>query len=265
MDKELDRKLVKTFPLLYTDRSKSMRNTCMCWGFECQDGWFDLIWELSEKIEPLIKKFKDDNPHGNCYECGCDYYDHRHMPSGKRVCTVIHQVPYQLFKHRYSCPIPQWKQDIKYYGFWKGIKKSLSKDLEQTKFKWRSKLNRWWNIWFKLGIKKKVPCKCIEFEHRYPRASQVKEKFGTLRFYMSSGTDEIYKHIDEAEKKSGEICEGCGAPGIRRGGGWIVTLCDSCAKLKDQEITYEEWCKEREAAGAVMCSAISISIRKQAK
>ena len=23
----------------------------MCYGFECGDGWFDLIWELCEKIE----------------------------------------------------------------------------------------------------------------------------------------------------------------------------------------------------------------------
>lgn len=58
--------------------------------------------------------------------------------------------------------------------------------------------------------------------------TQVKEKFGTLRFYINSGTDDIDNRIDEAEDESGRTCEWCGEPGERRGGGWIRTLCDKC-------------------------------------
>jgi len=61
---------------------------------------------------------------------------------------------------------------------------------------------------------------------------QVKEKFGGLRFYINSGSDEIYKKIFEAEIKSNGICEKCGEPGKSISGGWIVTLCESHAEEK---------------------------------
>ena len=97
--------------------------------------------------------------------------------------------------------------------------------------------------------------------------SQIKEKYGTLRWYYeyldtpsgiaafdminagvsirfkpkSENADEktkrlredIDKIIEEAEEKSESICEWCGAPGILRddraeGNFWLLTLCDSC-------------------------------------
>lgn len=57
---------------------------------------------------------------------------------------------------------------------------------------------------------------------------QVKEKFGTLRFYTDGETEESGNRVDEAEEESGRTCERCGKPGERRGGGWIRTLCDKC-------------------------------------
>lgn len=51
MKPELEDKLIRRFPKLYGQHNKPMPETCMCWGFECGDGWFDLIWELSEKLE----------------------------------------------------------------------------------------------------------------------------------------------------------------------------------------------------------------------
>jgi len=69
-----------------------------------------------------------------------------------------------------------------------------------------------------------------KYSPRYPCASQVKEKYGTLSFYMTEGTDQIFDLIHEAEEKSAKICEVCGESGKRRGGGWISTLCDKHAK-----------------------------------
>lgn len=63
-----------------------------------------------------------------------------------------------------------------------------------------------------------------------PRASQVKEKFGTLRFYLSHGTDEMFKIVEEAERKSVTTCEDCGKKGKLRKGGWLRILCSSCHK-----------------------------------
>lgn len=67
----------------------------------------------------------------------------------------------------------------------------------------------------------------------YPfRVSQIKEKYGTLRFYVFGADDAIYRMIHEAETESGRICEQCGKPGFlhtARGGYWLKTLCPKCA------------------------------------
>lgn len=68
----------------------------------------------------------------------------------------------------------------------------------------------------------------------WPRASQIKEKFGTLRFYLSHGTDEMFKIVSEAEDKSAEVCESCGEKGKLRRGGWLMTMCDGCYGRKNE-------------------------------
>jgi hypothetical protein len=55
---------------------------------------------------------------------------------------------------------------------------------------------------------------------------QIKEKFGTLRFYVTGGDDMIDGMIWMAEHMSGHICEVCGNRGKMRTKGWMVTLCD---------------------------------------
>lgn len=132
MRKELDDKLVTAFPNLYRNRHKSMMETCMCWGFDCDEGWFQIIWDLSEALEKEILK----------------------QPEDKRI---------------------------------------------------------------------------------YCSASQVKEKFGYLHFYIASGTDEMYRLINEAEQKSEVTCETCGAPGKTRGQGWYYTACEECEEKRETE------------------------------
>lgn len=50
MKKENDEYLVKNFPGLYRQRYLSPKETCMCWGFSCGQGWFGIIKKLSEDI-----------------------------------------------------------------------------------------------------------------------------------------------------------------------------------------------------------------------
>ena len=57
MTKELDEKLVAEFPKIFRDRHGDMKDTAMCWGFECHDGWYDLIHDLCGCIQTFI----DDN------------------------------------------------------------------------------------------------------------------------------------------------------------------------------------------------------------
>lgn len=55
---------------------------------------------------------------------------------------------------------------------------------------------------------------------------QVKEKFGGLRFYYDGGDEYIAGLVSMAETWADRSCEECGAPGKRRDGGWVRTLCD---------------------------------------
>lgn len=87
----------------------------------------------------------------------------------------------------------------------------------------------WFKLIYDLSEKIEVLINALpENEQSGIYASQVKEKFGTLRFYMSGATDEIYDLITEAEIKSGEVCETCSEPSIPLGSGWIVNQCRSC-------------------------------------
>lgn len=71
---------------------------------------------------------------------------------------------------------------------------------------------------------------------------QVKEKFGTLRFYYTGGDDEISGMVRMAESMSAVTCEECGNPGRQRGGGWVTTLCDKHAE--ERGIYFNEDSKE---------------------
>lgn len=76
--------------------------------------------------------------------------------------------------------------------------------------------------------------------HRY-RAAQVKEKFGTLRFYLHHMDPDpmgpINREIAGAEWASGIICDVCGKPGTLRSDGgeytvWVRVRCDEHADTR---------------------------------
>ena len=50
MRKELDEALVARYPLIFKNRNGDMRTTLMCWGFECGDGWYNIIDVLCGKL-----------------------------------------------------------------------------------------------------------------------------------------------------------------------------------------------------------------------
>ena len=124
MKKELDEYLCKVYPKIMVNRNKDMQETCMCWGFECGDGWFNILNNLMGNIQ-------------------------NHIDWQNREKEVVRQVT----------------------------------------------------------------------------LDQVKEKFGTLRFYYSGGDDTIRGMVSMAESMSGVTCEECGKPGTSTGGGWIKTVC----------------------------------------
>jgi len=69
---------------------------------------------------------------------------------------------------------------------------------------------------------------------------QIKEKFGGLRFYYQGGDDQISGMVRMAEAWANNTCENCGAPGKRREGGWIKTLCDHHEAERQQRMKQYE-------------------------
>lgn len=84
--------------------------------------------------------------------------------------------------------------------------------------------------WFKilLDLSSRIYCYLHVKGKKYLNSfqvTQVKEKFGTLRYYYDGGDKQINRLVNEAEKASETTCEVCGAEGKTRGKGWYVTLC----------------------------------------
>jgi hypothetical protein len=132
MNEELTQKLFNRFS--FFSPQKSPRRSLMGFGFECGDGWFDIIWELCEDIERELNLFN--------------------------------------------------------------VSQRAKEELSGQRFE----------------------------------VIQVKEKFGTLRFYTNYTTENIETLIQKAEEKSAKTCEICGEPGTQRYDGWVQTLCDTHAE-----------------------------------
>jgi hypothetical protein len=134
MRQELDKLLCEKYPKMMVNRNLPMTETCMCWGFDCGDGWYNILNQLMGNIQHHID-----------------------------------------WKNRNGEVVPQVTLD------------------------------------------------------------QVKEKFGTLRFYYSGGDDYISGMVAMAEAMSGVTCEGCGNIGERKGGGWVHTYCEPCETKRENE------------------------------
>jgi hypothetical protein len=51
MKKELELELVKKYPKILRDYRGDMMQTCMAWGMECDDGWYELLDKCMEKLQ----------------------------------------------------------------------------------------------------------------------------------------------------------------------------------------------------------------------
>lgn len=51
MNDDLDKKLCEKYPKIFVNRNADMRETAMCWGFSCEDGWFRLIDQLCQSLQ----------------------------------------------------------------------------------------------------------------------------------------------------------------------------------------------------------------------
>jgi len=196
MTKEQDKLLVTRYPMLYGQRNKDMTETCMCWGFECGAGWFDLINDLSAGLEAINRRIEKD------YKKRKLFLNILFFTS--LVCIVM------------QCII----------GFMR---------IQGVEISWIYQFI-FSSIGFPLLICSYFPKSRLRF---YPiEATQVKEKFATLRFYTNGIPLKYEKEhdalIERAECRSAETCEQCGQPGRERGKGWFYTACDECEEKRQK-------------------------------
>ena len=153
MKQELDQLLCEKYPKMMVNRNKNMQETCMCWGFECGDGWFNILDQLMGNIQHHID--------------------------------------------------------------WKEKQRNWAIDFNSKAAKEEMRV-----------VPESIPQVTLD---------QVKEKFGTLRFYYTGGDDIIDGMVRMAESMSGVTCEECSAPAQTHGPGWIRTICEPCETKRETE------------------------------
>lgn len=59
MSPELENKLYSSFPKLFAQKDLPKEKTCMCWGIETPDEWFDIIYSVCETLQTMTDNNKD--------------------------------------------------------------------------------------------------------------------------------------------------------------------------------------------------------------
>lgn len=76
------------------------------------------------------------------------------------------------------------------------------------------------------------------------QVGQVKEKYGTLRWYDYGAPSSIFRElqdiIDKYEHISARTCIRCGRPATKISTGWICPFCDKCADKLSDRIDFED-------------------------
>lgn len=51
MNAELQKQLYDKYPELFSNKDQSIKESCMAWGIECNDGWYDILSSLCWMIK----------------------------------------------------------------------------------------------------------------------------------------------------------------------------------------------------------------------
>jgi hypothetical protein len=60
MRKELEQKLVKRFPTWFNVNGDA-RHSLTPFGFQCDDGWYKILWRLCVDMEPLVADIEKES------------------------------------------------------------------------------------------------------------------------------------------------------------------------------------------------------------
>jgi hypothetical protein len=190
MKQELDKLLCEKYPKMMVNRNKNMQETCMCWGFECGDGWFNILDQLMGNIQ--------------------------------------HHIDWKEKQHNWAVKYNEMAQAGK------NGNAELFADLVAKEYADKPTIGA---EYIKGRCEEMIKNPLRDVPDLIPQVTldQVKEKFGTLRFYYSGGDDYISGLVSMAESMTGVTCEECGNPGTSRGGGWIHTYCGACEEKREAD------------------------------
>jgi hypothetical protein len=60
MNQDLQNKLYNKYPKIFAQKDLSARETAMCWGISCGDGWFNILDVLCQRLQSLVDKPHED-------------------------------------------------------------------------------------------------------------------------------------------------------------------------------------------------------------
>lgn len=211
-EKNFEQRLMEKYPsLFHTDENgKLLSPDCGIW---CPKGWEDLIDRLCQSIVYRIQ-------HNHIYEPRKFFL----LPVRRLIWNTI------FFKVRKLID-----PTSKAFKARKAIPSSEVKKIEEA-HPWRTYLTK---TTFRKIERAQIPLNKYNLRPiPEVKISQIKEKFGTLRFYYYGGDDVIQGMVSFAEALSKNICEMTGEPGslCKKGKGmsWYKTL----SERKANEIGY---------------------------
>lgn len=183
MRNELDKLLCEKYPKMMVNRNKPMTETCMCWGFDCGDGWFNILNLLMGNIQ--------------------------------------HHIDWKEKQRKWALDYNYMAAQCKagnFDAFEESMKDTVSQEYKEKRLEE-----------IVAGDFRPVPDPIQQVT-----LDQVKEKFGTLRFYYTGGDEHISGMVRMAESMSGVTCETCGNPGKCGGEGWVRTSCGPCEVKREE-------------------------------
>ena len=113
------------------------------------------------------------------------------------------------------------------------------KIIENTDWTLLDDMPQGWRIAFGEQMCEEIREVLIKYDYLYKyRITQIKEKYGSLRWYDNGAPKEVHDIIMKYEKLSETTCILCGKPATLISRGWISPFCD-CIK---QDEYYSEEC-----------------------
>ena len=258
--------MMEKYPILFCQRNKSEMETCMCWGIEADEGWYEPINELCKSLEMLNHIFQHHGIRIQADQVKSKYAELRFyysiiMERNAFLRTII--LPFKSiinlidknidFKYDKIIDKPEgieefWHEiskedyDNKVIIEWQQIEDNKSKFKEENGKYYRSGYMRCASK-FHYELKNHFIFNKIKVILQNIKNKIEQIPFSKKKIYYMNSLDEIVDGlIIKAEQKCWNTCEWCGhydslGHDIITKKGWLTRICNKCAeKYEDNQV-----------------------------